>query len=54
MNRDAWAAISKQKWTPEIVMGGSSGGELNEVSAMVQTQLINNLKAIGVNPYIPK
>jgi hypothetical protein len=54
MNRDAWAAIAKQKWTPEIVLGGSSGGELNEVSAMVQTQLINNLKAIGVNPHIPK
>jgi hypothetical protein len=54
MNKDAWVEIGKQKWTPEIVMGGGEGGQLNEVQAMVQTQLIKNLQNVGINSGIPK
>lgn len=50
MNRDAWTQASRQKWVPEIVMGGDSEGtSFDATAAMVQTQLLKNAKALNLD-----
>lgn len=52
MNRDTWDSASKQKWAPEIVMGGNgneSGNAMGNVNALIDMMALNNAKQLNAD-----